>query len=131
MTPEGRVKAKVNKALAALAWTYRFMPVQNGMGAPGLDYYCCIAGRFVAIETKVEGKTLTDRQRTTRDAIEAAGGLVFEIHNEGEITEMVAHLNLMMNCDARCRKPKEPVAVRPLLAGRADNVPERPAVTGR
>lgn len=92
MTPEGKVKAKVNRALAKLPRAYKFMPVQNGMGAPGLDYYCCIGGLFVAIETKVEGKHLTDRQKATRDQIEAAGGLVFTIHNQAEIDLMLARI---------------------------------------
>ncbi len=98
MTPEGRVKARVNKALDELSsrlgsyTTYRFMPVQNGMGAPGLDYYGCIAGRFFAIETKVPGKDLTPRQRVTADKIRAAGGIVFVVHDEREIQAMVAGL---------------------------------------
>ncbi len=92
MTPEGKVKAKVNRALAKLPKAYKFMPVQNGMGAPGLDYYCCIAGLFVAIETKVEGKDMTDRQKVTRDNIEAAGGLVFCIHNQDEIDDMLVQI---------------------------------------
>jgi hypothetical protein len=73
---------------------YRFMPVQNGMGAPGLDYHCCIQGLAIYIETKAPGKDLTDRQKTTRDAIEAAGGLVFVIHNKEEIDTMLASIAL-------------------------------------
>lgn len=94
MTPEGKVKAQVNRALAKLPRMYRFMPVQNGMGAPGLDYHCCISGLAVYIETKAPGKDLTDRQKTTRDAIEAAGGLVFVIHNKEEIDTMLASIAL-------------------------------------
>lgn len=94
MTPEGKVKAKVNRALAKLPHTYKFCPVQNGMGAPGLDYYCCIGGLFVAIETKVPGKDMTDRQKITRDQIEAAGGLVFCIHDQAEIDTMLAQIAL-------------------------------------
>lgn len=90
MTPEGRVKAKVDRALAKLSRTYKFKPVQNGMGAPGLDYYCCINGLFVAIETKVPGKHPTPRQEETIKSIRAAGGLVFVIHDQDEINAMVA-----------------------------------------
>ena len=79
MTPEGRVKAAVKRALATLPRRYHFMPVQNGMGAPALDFYCCINGRFVAIETKAPGKKLTARQEATRDQIYAAGGIVFVV----------------------------------------------------
>jgi hypothetical protein len=58
---------------------YRFMPVQNGMGAPGLDFYLCAGGWFIAIETKAPGKYLTPRQETTKAEIEAADGLVFVV----------------------------------------------------
>lgn len=92
MTPEGRVKAKVKKALETLPAPYRFMPVQNGMGAPGLDFYCCICGMFVAIETKVEGKKLTDRQRETASQIAAAGGLVYVVRTEADIRHMIGDL---------------------------------------
>ena len=98
MTPEGRVKAKVDRALKKHFGVrcYPFKPVQNGMGAPGLDYYCCIAGLFVAIETKVPGKGLTPRQSDTRSQIIGAGGIVFVIHDENEIDAMVATMLLAM-----------------------------------
>ena len=94
-TPEHRVKAIVNRALAALPRRYSFMPVQNGMGAPGLDYYCCIKGRFVAIETKAPGKRPTPRQVRTIMAIENAGGTVFVVHDKAEVDKMIALLVLL------------------------------------
>ena len=78
MTPEGQVKQRVNKTLDKYG-VYRFMPVQMGMGSPGLDYYCCWYGAFFAIETKAPGKKLTARQEITKEKIEAAGGMVFVI----------------------------------------------------
>lgn len=69
---------------------YRFKPVQNGMGAPGLDYYCCANGLFVAIETKVLGKNLTPRQETTKAQIERAGGRVFVVRSKEDVDAMVA-----------------------------------------
>jgi len=69
MTPEGRVKHGVKKALTQIDSVYYFMPVQNGMGRVGIpDFVCCVPvtitpemvgatiGRFVAIETKAPGK---------------------------------------------------------------------------
>lgn len=82
MTPEGRVKAKVKRALATLPACYRFMPVQTGFGSQTLDYLCCIWGRFVAIETKAPGKDLTPMQRSTKADIEAAGGIVLVVWDE-------------------------------------------------
>lgn len=83
MTPEGKVKKKVNAVLKMFERaTWRFMPVQTGYGAPALDYLCCVNGVFVAIETKVKGKNLTPLQESTRSHIEAAGGLVFVVSDD-------------------------------------------------
>ena len=84
MTPEGRVKEEVKKLLKKFG-VYYFMPVQTGMGKPGLDFYCCLEGRFFAIETKAEGGRPTPRQRRTMDEIEAAGGAVFLIDGDAGI----------------------------------------------
>ena len=94
-TPEGRVKAKVTKALKALEplpHIWRFMPVQNGMGAPALDYINCVYGHFVAIETKVPGKQLTPRQKITARAIYKAGGTVFVVRDDEDIRFMMITL---------------------------------------
>lgn len=88
MTPEGRVKAIVKKALDTQQ-LYCFMPVQNGMGKPGLDYFCCANGLFVAIETKVPGKELTPRQRGTAEEIARAGGMVFVVRDAADVEAMM------------------------------------------
>ena len=80
MTPEGKVKAKVNAVLKVFGpRVWRFMPVQTGYGAPALDYLLCVNGTFVAIETKVKGKYLTALQQVTSANMEMAGGLVFVV----------------------------------------------------
>ena len=84
-TPEGRVKAKVTKALKGRPHTWRFMPVQNGMGAPALDYIICIEGYLVAIETKVPGKQLTPRQKLTAREITAARGTVYVVRDDADL----------------------------------------------
>lgn len=86
MTPEGRVKRMVKKALDTLGPDcWRFMPVQSGYGAPALDYLLAIRGRFVAIETKAPGKKLTPLQEGTKAAIETAGGIVLVVWDEGSL----------------------------------------------
>lgn len=86
MTPEGRVKAKVKKALDKLgADCWRFMPVQGGYGSVALDFLLSIRGRFVAIETKAPGKKLTPLQEGTKAAIEAAGGIVLVVWDESSL----------------------------------------------
>jgi len=89
MTPEGRVKAQVKRQLELLRQdgygVYHFMPVPNGMGAPALDFFICINGRFVAVETKAAGKTLTPRQQLTAQAITEAGGHVYVVSPQTDI----------------------------------------------
>lgn len=87
MTPEGRVKAKVKRTLTDHG-AYWLCPVQNGMGAPGLDFmHVQVLGCPVfAIETKAPGKKLTARQERTVAAIRAAGGTVFII--DGNLKEL-------------------------------------------
>ena len=65
-TPEGKVKAAI-KAVLKRVGAYYHMPVQNGMGAPSLDFVCCYKGRFVAIEAKAPGEKPTKRQIQTRN----------------------------------------------------------------
>jgi len=86
MTPEGRVKKMVKKALDTLGGDcWRFMPVQTGFGSPALDFLLSIRGRFVAIETKAPGKKLTPLQEGTKAAIEKAGGIVLIVWDEGSL----------------------------------------------
>ena len=77
-TPEGRVKKGIIKVLKEFDMYY-FMPVQNGMGKPGLDFHCAMPplGIAVFIEAKAPGKKPTARQVITIKECEAAGGRVF------------------------------------------------------
>lgn len=79
MTPEGVVKGKVKKFLTPLIsrGVYFHMPVQNGMGAPTLDFVGCLRGRFFAIETKAGDAKPTARQEQTAAAMTAGGAVVF------------------------------------------------------
>jgi len=78
MTPEGKVKDAV-RSLLAVHGAYWHCPVQNGMGAPTLDFVGCHRGKYFAVETKADGKTMTPRQKNTSAEIVAAGGVVFEV----------------------------------------------------
>ena|SRR6266702_4796275 len=91
-TPEGRVKRKVNARLAALPNIWKFMPVQRGMGMPALDYLLCVGGEFIAFETKAPGKQPTDRQRSTIQSIERAGGRVFVIDGDESLDRAIHYV---------------------------------------
>jgi len=84
----------VNRALAQLPLVWKFMPVQMGMGIPALDYLLCIDGQFVAIETKVKGKTLTARQLKTAEEICAAGGRVFIVDDDASLAKAMKCIRL-------------------------------------
>ena len=91
MTPEGKVKEKVKKLLKAHG-AYYHMPVQNGMGAPSLDFIGCHRGLYYGIETKAGNKQPTPRQETTIGQIRAAGGLAFVVNEVSGLEELEAWL---------------------------------------
>ena len=82
MTPEGKVKAMIDRLLDGREDTWFFKPVQSGYGKRALDYIGCTLGHFWAIEAKREGKEPTPFQRITANSIWNAGGKVFKISNE-------------------------------------------------
>ena len=83
MTPEGRVKAGIDRAIRLLQEAneplYVHKPVQNGMGAPTLDYVGCSRGRYFVIEAKAPGGSPTLRQQDTMDKVCNALGVAFVI----------------------------------------------------
>jgi len=83
-TPEGYTREPVRKYLKALG-AYRFSPVQMGLGAPALDDFACVVGKFVAIEYKAPGKVPTPRQEATMGQIRRAGGIAIW----GDSAEMI------------------------------------------
>lgn len=92
MTPEGRIKEAVKTILRARQGTYFFMPVQNGMGAPSVDFLGCNAGRFFAIETKAPGKKPTKLQERTLELIRTSGGKCFIIDSAESASELMEWL---------------------------------------
>lgn len=92
-TPEGKIKDRVKKVLKRLN-IYYHMPVQNGMGAPTLDFICCIRGYFLAIETKAPGKKPTPRQLLTIAEMEKSGAFVYVVSDDDTLSRLEAFLNL-------------------------------------
>jgi hypothetical protein len=93
MTPEGKVKAMVKRLFAeAFPNSYRFMPVQYGMGAPSVDFLFCIDGIFVAVETKAPDKQLTSRQFATLTQIRKAGGLAYLVRSEEDAANAICRI---------------------------------------
>lgn len=85
MTQEGKVKSQVDSLLKAHK-AYYLKPVQNGMGAPALDYHGSHQGIAFVIETKAPGKFATPRQLNTLRQVAASGAACFLI--DGDLTEL-------------------------------------------
>ena len=92
-TPEGKVKDQVKKLLKKYD-VYFHMVVQNGLGAPSLDFICCHNGRYIAIETKAAGCKPTPRQLVTMTEMKVAGAFVFVVSCDAELRVLEAYLVL-------------------------------------
>ena len=102
-TPENRVKDLIRRRMAE-TWpkSYRFCPVQNGMGMPGLDFFYCIPhGIWVAIEAKAPGKEPTPRQELTLKEISAAGGLCYVVDGVASLEEAIT--DILDVCEHQCQ----------------------------
>lgn len=87
MTPEGRVKAKVDKLLYKYD-VYFEKPVTGGYGKNSLDYVGCCQGAFFAVETKAPGNKPTPLQNYVADRMRAAGGVVFVVIGDQGLEEL-------------------------------------------
>jgi hypothetical protein len=99
MTPEGKVKAAINKVVDVYVKSgdvYKFMPVPGGFGPSSLDYILCVQGKFVAIEAKRPGGKATARQHFIARQIKQAGGMVFFIENDVDLSYFIEFLNWLL-----------------------------------
>lgn len=88
-TPEGRIKAALDKMLRAEGvWFY---PPQAGpFGGSGIpDRVAIVSGRFVGIECKADAtKLLTALQAKCMADIEQAGGKCFVVYDTATIAQV-------------------------------------------
>jgi hypothetical protein len=103
MTPEGKVKAAV-KELLQKHNVYSFMPVQNGMGKPGLDFHCVLHGVAFFIETKAPGGKPTPRQQLTMTEVQAAGAVWFVIDRADGLHELEDYLEFLNKAEPILRR---------------------------
>ena len=95
MTPEGKVKAKVKKALAEVG-AYYAMPIGTGYGNAGVpDFLVCHKGVFVGIECKANGGKPTALQMKNLADIEAAGGraLIIDETNVAQLRNLLGDIH--------------------------------------
>lgn len=120
-TPEGRVKAKVKKAINELPRSYMFWPVQTGLGATTLDCLACINGWFVAIETKAVGNKMTPRQKVVAEQICKSRGLAYCVATDDDIKWMIKDIELKCYPQYSVQQGKAPngtVEISPLVLSR-------------
>ena len=90
-TPEGRVKQATRQWLKARN-IYFYQPMQSGMGVVGIpDFICCVPpmGKFLAIETKAQGKraNLTENQKHQISLIQQAHGWAIVVDDVKQLDE--------------------------------------------
>jgi hypothetical protein len=98
-TPEGRIKAKLDKMLSQVGvWFYS--PQAGPYGVAGIpDRVVCAAGKFVGIEAKADEKKKPTRlQMQCMAKIEAAGGKCFVVYDEATIEEVRRYLVEVLKC---------------------------------
>lgn len=93
MTPEGKIKAKVDRLLKKHGWWY-YSPQAGPYGSAGIpDRVAVVKGRFVGIECKADrSKKPTALQQKCMDNIEASGGKCFVVCDEETLRELEVYL---------------------------------------
>lgn len=97
-TPEGKVKAKLDKMLKTFEPELWFYSPQSGIyGRSGVpDRMGCFYGQTIGIEVKAGDKrNVTDLQAATMKAISRAGGRCFVVRDEGDIEKVREYLIAM------------------------------------
>lgn len=91
MTPEGKVKSRVDKTLKKLG-CYYFTPTTGGYGRSGVsDRIVCYRGLFISIEIKAKGGKVTPLQARELVSVQKAGGLsmVIDESNVDQLEEYI------------------------------------------
>ena len=96
-TPEGKVKAKIKRALDSSERIWYFMPASNGLGRKGIpDFIVCLEGNFFAIETKADNGKLTALQQREINKINISKGLALVVTGEVEAQYIADNLERRM-----------------------------------
>ena len=106
MTPEGKVKAKVDKLLKSYPEVWYYSPQAGPYGSAGIpDRVAIVDGRFIGIEVKSgPTKKPTRLQEKCMRDIEAAGGRCFVICDETGLEELRLYLEGMEIISVRLKE---------------------------
>jgi len=95
MTPEGKIKKKLDKMLKSKEYLFSFPPQAGPFGSAGIpDRVVCCQGKFLGVECKADAKKpLTGLQLRAMRMIEAAGGAFFLVYDDVTIAEVEAWID--------------------------------------
>lgn len=84
MTPEGKIKKKLDKMLRGKPRLWSFPPQSGPFGSSGIpDRIACVDGYLLGIEVKSSGsKRPTPLQQQCMHKIETAGGACFVVYDD-------------------------------------------------
>lgn len=105
-TPEGKIKDRFKREmeLHLPSQFWRFMPVQTGFGSVAHDFIICYDGLFFTVEAKANvTKSITALQNSTKNAIEAAGGIFLLVYDNVSITAAVNRMKYESEKHGRSR----------------------------
>lgn len=89
-TPEGTIKDDIKKLLESKGSAlYYFMPVQQGFGKRGLDFFVCYKGMFIAIECKRRGGRAQRFQADLVDTVRDAHGHALVADNAHDVENLL------------------------------------------
>jgi hypothetical protein len=90
MTPEGKIKAKLDKMLKSKERLFYFPPQAGPFGSSGIpDRIVCFRGFYLGIECKAdEKKPMTGLQLRAMRQIEEAGGIFFLVYDDETIAKV-------------------------------------------
>ena len=107
MTPEGKIKKKLDEMLKSKGRHLFYFPPQAGaFGSAGIpDRIVCYKGLFIGIECKADAKKkkLTPLQNLALAKIEEAGGIGFVVYDDATIQEVSKYLDLHSTSKVRMR----------------------------
>ena len=95
MTPEAKVKKKLDTMLKSKRKVWYFPPQAGPFGRSGVpDRIACVAGQLVGIEVKADKtKKPTALQQQCMDKIEAVGGKCFLVYDQETIKKIEDYID--------------------------------------
>ena len=114
MTPEGKIKKKLDTMLKSYSDVWYFAPQSGPFGSSGIpDRIACCRGLLIGIECKADKtKKLTALQAQCLAKIEDAGGIGFTVYDDNTIAAVKEYIEGHIKNAAAVRMDIEPMQPR-------------------